>query len=1419
MKSFWVVISVFILQHEFRIISAQEEQEESSMDRYETFFLTETPVPKTTQESSVELLSSYITIPFSDEEGNVYDSSELNFSIMHQFRSPFLETPQLPTTPSLFIQKSPSRKDTDYLTSDSLLDLDSSSNNAVITTETETKVFASSIMNSNLHNSIIDTHIYDSIEASSTIDSNLYNSNEASNIIDSVLYNSIEASYIIGSILYNNIEASSSFISSNLNTFSPVAESRIHILSSMNIAPISTSFHSEEIFTNTDFSTVSHDLRIVEVSNIDGTSKINENMESKLLEFPRENVSLVFNKTTFQPINSSTLEYSTFSLLTPNILTAGSSKSNDQIISSSTITEQLSSKTPTDKELFSNISNFDTNSQNMRENLKETNISHEIITDFSQPKNKTSRNEEPHLDDIISGIVHLLAGNVQLGRPGPNLFSNANKRPNRPPPPLHSTRINNRGPLSSATFSRTVVVFSQPQHPGHIATEIPRPVQFGPQANGGGLLSRPSNQNMQYVKIQPTKVGEKPPPGVSVIRFYHPNANAPAKNQAKPPFIGEIFTHNTLSLNPNVHLTNIPEGAFFNSVTNQIKLQNQKGSTAQSHFIFSDASGSSVVVVLSPLSSKVQTTSIVTPTENRHISPSKTYEVLADSSRSQNKVPEVKPFNATNLKPSKDSGFKESSPGHNVKPTSVLNDTPSIENTIVPFGPVTDWVPFLERPSVKFKPSNKTPLDEVSIIMQPIIFDITVSNSLNEIKISHNRTHANKSSKSTSTPIENERTLLPFSENSKLETDGQNPISPSIGNAITMTPTISIHKSEGVFTLQKLRTTSDELKNQRQSITSSLKADLTSSIIHIRTSASMRPENNVPPTNSYRTSPSLNAISSRAFGTLSSRTLNSASSRTFGASPPTPANIQPPLGRPIVIPVDIEEVRPFVGVINPVNQDKTKGTHSLYGGSYPYPVPPVQVTRAGVNAREDYSMSSTLPYPTSRIPIIRSQARPRPNTIRIDTCIVGDDSTCDPKLNETCKTEFGISSCHCRPGYARSYTRGPCVPVVSIGLSLKVDRIGNRKISFSPKYLDKNSEEYRIMEFEAKQALTSLFTHTAFSRIFFGANVNLFYTIAGKLIVNSTVFLEEKESTRAQSVRLRLRQEIAEAIKNRNQNIGESRLYVEGPLSPIINIEDVNECSDPNLNDCSSDGACLNVFGTFLCKCRAGYVDPLKHIERRSGRQCLACSPEYCTYHGQCFVERDQKLCKCQGNYIGSRCEIDGEVLGVALGASLAAIIIILLTLSCLCIWNRKWKKQQQKAEVLSARSYNSNQTFSYLSNLMNANANANPYQLTMEDRMRWAHISDVVKSAAMPNQECVSPYASTTLEPVSFPARYQYPNNKEQSFYDYRTRPRSRMLSHPGASPNAAYYEMDSPARGSYMTSSFHSTKRFQNPNKMLRY
>ena len=39
------------------------------------------------------------------------------------------------------------------------------------------------------------------------------------------------------------------------------------------------------------------------------------------------------------------------------------------------------------------------------------------------------------------------------------------------------------------------------------------------------------------------------------------------------------------------------------------------------------------------------------------------------------------------------------------------------------------------------------------------------------------------------------------------------------------------------------------------------------------------------------------------------------------------------------------------------------------------------------------------------------------------------------------------------------------------------------------------------------------------------------------------------------------------------------------------------------------------------------------------------------------------------GNYYGDKCEVDGEVLAVAIGASVAAVVIIILTLVCLCMW------------------------------------------------------------------------------------------------------------------------------------------------------
>ncbi len=58
-------------------------------------------------------------------------------------------------------------------------------------------------------------------------------------------------------------------------------------------------------------------------------------------------------------------------------------------------------------------------------------------------------------------------------------------------------------------------------------------------------------------------------------------------------------------------------------------------------------------------------------------------------------------------------------------------------------------------------------------------------------------------------------------------------------------------------------------------------------------------------------------------------------------------------------------------------------------------------------------------------------------------------------------------------------------------------------------------------------------------------------------------------------------------------------------------------------------------------------------------------------------------LSRCKGNYYGRQCELDGEVVAVAIGASVAAVVIIVLTLTCLCLWSRRWKRDHRKAEMM----------------------------------------------------------------------------------------------------------------------------------------
>ena len=64
--------------------------------------------------------------------------------------------------------------------------------------------------------------------------------------------------------------------------------------------------------------------------------------------------------------------------------------------------------------------------------------------------------------------------------------------------------------------------------------------------------------------------------------------------------------------------------------------------------------------------------------------------------------------------------------------------------------------------------------------------------------------------------------------------------------------------------------------------------------------------------------------------------------------------------------------------------------------------------------------------------------RPPAPPIRIDTCIVGDDTTCQIDKHEVCRTHLGVSSCDCKPGYGRSSHRKACKSKQELFFSLNV---------------------------------------------------------------------------------------------------------------------------------------------------------------------------------------------------------------------------------------------------------------------------------------------------------------------------------------------------------------------------------------------
>ncbi|XP_073847496.1 calcium-binding EGF-like domain-containing protein pawn isoform X2 [Musca autumnalis] len=418
-----------------------------------------------------------------------------------------------------------------------------------------------------------------------------------------------------------------------------------------------------------------------------------------------------------------------------------------------------------------------------------------------------------------------------------------------------------------------------------------------------------------------------------------------------------------------------------------------------------------------------------------------------------------------------------------------------------------------------------------------------------------------------------------------------------------------------------------------------------------------------------------------------------------------------------------------------------------------YGVAETEIVDIHTNKPQHVKPQQSLPT-TTNVGTTRPHYRPRTTQppVRIDTCIVGDDTTCDQAQHEYCKTENGVSSCHCRPGYSRRKHREPCRRVITFYIGMRVDRIYEHRIVWDNKLADRTSEPYGQLSFESVRAIDSAMSMTPYSDEFMEAKVNNIYrdpNLGGSgVFVNLTIKLDESVETLRPNLRSDVQKHLLGVLHRRNNNIGNSVLFVSSPEGAISPLRDLDECQARDLNDCHPTATCTNVWGSYRCTCPEGTKDMWSDQPHRSGRECQTCPETYCNSRGVCsYNEEGNQICTCDASHYGGQCEIDGEVLGVAIGASVLAVIIIVLTLVCLIMWSRRWQREQKNAI--------GSPVFGYMNTapLKSAALPQPGYQVTLEDRMRWAQIADVM---AQTNHYGAEPIGGPT-RPSS--AMFAYPN------------------------------------------------------------
>lgn len=155
---------------------------------------------------------------------------------------------------------------------------------------------------------------------------------------------------------------------------------------------------------------------------------------------------------------------------------------------------------------------------------------------------------------------------------------------------------------------------------------------------------------------------------------------------------------------------------------------------------------------------------------------------------------------------------------------------------------------------------------------------------------------------------------------------------------------------------------------------------------------------------------------------------------------------------------------------------------------------------------------------------------------------------------------------------------------------------------------------------------------TPFSDEYMDSSINnLFQGLAsegrGGVFVNATLKLTYEPRTARPALAGDLQKHLLGVLNRRNNNIGNSAVYVESASGAISSLQDLDECASSELNDCNASAVCTNNWGGFTCSCKPGFKDPHKEDPNKVGRSCLSCPSSHCNNRGTCSYQDNVRQC------------------------------------------------------------------------------------------------------------------------------------------------------------------------------------------------